>query len=80
MDLFVTLAVVLSFATLVTAHVALAAGLGARGPWWRAPLSFVVVPLAPYWGFQEKMRARAVLWAIALVAYVATLMVAHTMR
>ena len=73
MDLFVTSAVILSFAILVTVHVALAAGLGARGPWWRAPVSLVVVPLAPYWGFRERMRARAVLWTIALTVYLAAL-------
>jgi hypothetical protein len=78
MDLIVTAAVILSFATLVTVHVALAAGLGARGPWWRAPVSLVVVPLAPYWGFQQKMRARAVLWAVALIVYVAALVASRS--
>lgn len=71
MDLFVTSAMILSFATLVTAHVALAAGLAARGPWWRAPVAFVIAPLAPYWGYRERMRARAVTWGAALAVYVA---------
>jgi hypothetical protein len=78
MDLFVTLTIVLSFAALLTAHVALVAGLVARKPWWRAPLAFVVVPLAPYWGFRERMRARAAIWATALAIYAITLVVARS--
>jgi len=71
--------VVVSFATLVTAHVALAAGLAARPPWWHALLALVVPPLAPYWGFREKMRGRAAVWAAALVLYGAARLAAHTL-
>lgn len=78
MDLAVTLTVVLSFATFVTAHVALVAGLVARQPRWRAPLALVVVPLAAYWGFRERMRVRAAFWFAALIIYVAMLVVGHT--
>jgi hypothetical protein len=76
MDLVVTLAVVLSFATLLTAHVMLVAGLVARRPRWRGALALVVVPLAPYWGFRERMKARAVIWTAALVLYAIALVVA----
>jgi hypothetical protein len=77
MDLVITLTVILSFATLLTAHVTLVAGLIARRPRWRGPLALVVVPLAPYWGFRERMKARAVLWSAALAIYAIALVVAH---
>ena len=49
--------IVTSFATLVTVHVAIAAGFLTRGrPWWHAPFALVLLPLAPYWGFQDGMR------------------------
>jgi hypothetical protein len=64
---------VLAFATLVTAHVTLAAGLAARAPRWHAPVAFVLPPLAPWWGWRTRMRARAVLWLAAAAAYGALL-------
>jgi hypothetical protein len=78
-DVFVMVSIVVSFATLVTAHLALAAGLAARPPWWHALVALLVPPLAPYWGFREKMRARAVLWGAALVLYAAARAAAHAM-
>ena len=78
MDLFVTLTVILSFATLLTAHVTLVAGLVARRPRWRGALALVIVPLAPYWGFRERMKARAVVWTAALAIYAVALIVART--
>jgi hypothetical protein len=79
MDLLVTSAIVLSFATFVTAHIALAVGIGTRGPWWRGPTALVVVPLAPYWGFRAHMRTRAVLWTTALVIYAGALILSHAL-
>jgi hypothetical protein len=63
-------ALVGSFALLVTVHVALAAGLLLRSPRWRAPIAFLVPPLAPYWGMQEGMRVRTALWLSALGVYI----------
>jgi hypothetical protein len=60
---------VVSFATLVTAHVTIAFGLSRRAPWWRAPVAFVVVPLAPYWALRARMRVRAALWGVAALVY-----------
>jgi hypothetical protein len=77
MDLVVTLTVILSFATLLTAHLTLVAGLVARRPRWRGAIALVVVPLAPYWGFREQMKARAVVWAAALLIYGIALIVAQ---
>lgn len=64
---------VLAFATLVTVHVALAAGLAGRTPRWRAPVALVVPPLAPWWGWRTRMRARTVLWLAAAAVYLALL-------
>ena len=69
-DLVLVLAVVLAFAFLVTAHVAIAIGLLGREPRWRAPVAFAVPPLAPYWAWREHMRVRAGLWTAGLVLYV----------
>ncbi len=64
---------VLAFATLVTVHVTLAAGLGARAPRWRGAVALVVPPLAPWWGWRTRLRARTVLWIVAAAIYVALL-------
>jgi len=69
-DVAVLIALVVSFAVLVTAHVALAFALTLRVPRWRGPVSFLVPPLAPYWGMEVGMKRRAGLWVTALVVYV----------
>jgi hypothetical protein len=61
--------VVLSFATLVTAHVTLVFGLARRAPRWRAAVAAVVAPLAPFWGLQARMLVRAGLWIASALAY-----------
>jgi len=68
---------VLAFGSFWTVHVALAFGLGRLGPWWRGPLAFVVLPLAPYWGLQAGLRLRPVLWALSLACYAVSLAVAR---
>ena len=70
-DTIVMVSIVASFAALVTAHVALCAGLVTRDPWWRGAIAIAVPPLAPFWGFREKLRARAILWLVAALVYVA---------
>lgn len=70
-DLGSMVAVALTFALLVTAHAAILVSLALRSPRWRAALAFIVPPLAPYWGFEEKMRVRSSLWIAGLVLYVA---------
>ena len=69
-DLAKVICLLAAFALLVTVHVALAAGLGARQPRWRGPVAFLVPPLAPYWGYAAGMRRRAVLWLLGLGLYV----------
>jgi hypothetical protein len=62
-----------AFATLATMHVTLAVGLLRRSPWWRGPVALLVPPLAPWWGWQAKMRLRSTLWVLAAAIYLAAL-------
>ncbi len=75
-DAVVLTVLVLAFATLVTTHLALAAGLTRRHPRWRGPVALVVVPLAPWWGAHDRMLVRSVLWIAAAAVYVACLVLA----
>lgn len=76
-DLIVVGTLVIAFALFVTAHVAIAFGLFLKAPKWRAPVAFLVAPLAPYWAWREHMRVRAGLWATALILYVVATIVAR---
>ncbi len=67
---------VLAFASLVTAHLMLVAGLAARPPRWRALVALVVLPLAPLWGRRERMHVRVVAWTVSAALYVALLWLA----
>jgi hypothetical protein len=75
-DAAVMAALLVGFAGLVTAHFALVAGLVCKPPRWRAPVALVVVPLAPWWGWRERMRIRGVVWVAAAVTYGVALVLA----
>jgi len=68
-DSIVVSLLVVAFATLLTAHVTLVIGLLRRPPRWRAPVALIVAPLAPWWGWHARLRARAILWVAAALAY-----------
>jgi len=68
-DMIVVGALLVAFALMVTAHVAITIGLARRAPRWRAPVAFLVLPLAPYWAWRGQMKVRAGIWAGALVLY-----------
>jgi hypothetical protein len=68
-DDFLTVAVVLAFATLVTSHVTIVAGLVGLRPRKRALLALFVAPLAPYWALRTGMRIRAAVWVASALAY-----------
>ncbi|HVU04841.1 MAG TPA: hypothetical protein VHE30_23985 [Polyangiaceae bacterium] len=70
MDVFLLAALVVSFATLVAAHLSLSFGLAFRDPWWRGAVALVVPPFAPFFGFRERMFVRVALWAAGAVAWV----------
>lgn len=72
-DLALVIVLVVAFAALVTAHVTLALGLARRHPRWRALVAFFVVPLAPIWGWRERMRVRGVLWILSAAVYAVAL-------
>jgi len=68
-DEAVSTGLVVAFASLVTAHVMLVAGLAGRPPRWRALAGFVVFPLALLWARDERMHRRLVLWLASGAAY-----------
>jgi hypothetical protein len=69
-DLALTLAVIVAFAGLVTAHVTIAIGLLRRPERrWRAPLALVLPPLAPYFAVGARMWVRASIWVACLGGY-----------
>ena len=69
-DDLLTFALLVAFAILVTTHLTLVIGLASRPPRWRALVALVAAPLAPYWGRNAKMNARASLWVASAVAYI----------
>lgn len=75
-DEAVSAGLIVAFATLVTAHVALVAGLAGRPPRWRALAALVVFPLAPWWARGERMHRRLVLWVTSAVVYTVLLWLA----
>jgi hypothetical protein len=75
-DVIVIVLLVFGFATLVTAHVALAWRLTRKSrPRWRGVVAFFVPPLAPLWGFREGLRRNASIWCLALGVYVVALLI-----
>ncbi len=69
-DEAIVAALVAAFAALVTAHVLLVAELVRRRPRWRALVALVIAPLAPYWGYKERLRVLSVLWIVSALTYV----------
>lgn len=56
----------------LVAHVTLVIGLLRRDPWWRGAIALVVPPLAPFWGYEARLRGRVTLWVVTLVVYLVT--------
>ena len=75
-DGLVLAVLVVAFAALLTVHLALALGLARRPPRWRALVALLVAPLAPFWGWREKMRVRGALWVVAAGIYLVALRLA----
>jgi hypothetical protein len=61
--------IVVAFATLVTAHVAIVWSLAKLHPRWRALVAFVVPPLAPYWALRSGMVVRGGIWIGSVILY-----------
>ena len=56
----------------LVAHVTLVIGLLRRDPWWHGLVALLVPPLAPYWGYEAKLRGRVTLWVTTLAVYLAS--------
>lgn len=69
---------VLTFATLVSTHVSLAVGLMRRRPHWHGVAALLVFPLAPWWGWQARMRVRGGIWVVAAASYATGLILSLT--
>jgi hypothetical protein len=76
-DILVLGLFVVSFATLVTVHVAIAGLLILRArPRWRGVVALLIPPLAPIWAYREGFRRSAALWLITVVACASSLIAA----
>jgi hypothetical protein len=75
----VALALIGSFAALLTTHLAIVATLLRREPRWRGLVALLppVAPLAVYWALRERMYVRGTLWMLGLVVYVAALIAGY---
>lgn len=72
-----TIAVITTFAVLVTVHVATIFGLVKRRELLHAAGGLVFPPFAPYCAFVRGMRVRAVLWGVAASLYCVALLLAR---
>jgi hypothetical protein len=68
-DAALTIALVASFAVLVTVHVVTLFGLARRRHFAAALGSLVIPPLAPYCAFTQGMPARAIAWIASAALY-----------
>jgi hypothetical protein len=68
-DEWIAVALVIAFATLVTAQITIVAGLFARPPRWRALAAAIAPPLAPALGIRAGMPGRAGMWIASAVGY-----------
>ncbi|MBI4950442.1 MAG: hypothetical protein HY908_00265 [Myxococcales bacterium] len=78
-DALVMGGLLVSFATLVTLHVAIGARLVRRvRPWYRGLIAVVVPPLAPIWAYEQGWRRMTLSWVGAICLYALTLALAAT--
>jgi len=68
-DEWLWVALLVAFAAFCAVHVGLALRLVTRPPRLRGLLALGVLPLAPYWGWQQGFRRSAVAWVVALLVY-----------
>jgi len=75
-EIVLVASMLLAFALLATVHVSLVFSLAGRTPRWRALVGLVVPPLAPFWGWRERMRKRSLMWLSCAAVYVVSLTLA----
>jgi hypothetical protein len=73
------LALVVCFASWLTAHLSIVVGLFAESPRWRAACCLLppLAPLAFYWALRQGMYSRAALWGSSGLGYLALLYAAY---
>jgi predicted DNA-binding transcriptional regulator len=76
-DTAITASVVLAFATLVTAHVAILFGLVRRRHLAEGLGGFVLAPAAPWLALRRGMRAAPIAWLVSAAAYAVALVLAR---
>jgi hypothetical protein len=72
-DLLLIVLLSCAFGLHVVVHVTLVIALLRRRPWWRGLVALVLSPLAPFWGYEARLRARVALWIGTLIIYLASL-------
>ena len=70
-DVLLVIVVAAAFALMMTAQVAILAGMVRRKQWWRALSGLLMPPLSLYWAHREGMRVRGIVWLAASIVYVA---------
>ena len=76
-DVLLIATLTLSFATLVTVHLAICARLALRArPRWRGLVGLVVPPAAVLWAAREGWRASVLVWLGSVATYALALTVA----
>lgn len=76
-DGVVLVALLVSFATLVSVHLAIAVRMVWRvRPRYRGLVALIVVPLAPLWAYEQRWRRMSATWVTALGIYLVARVVA----
>ncbi|MCL2824193.1 MAG: hypothetical protein FWD57_09400 [Polyangiaceae bacterium] len=66
-----------SFATMMTAHASIVWGLLRHRSFAHAASGLVLPPLSAYWAWLEGMTTRTVIWLVAALIYIGSLVVAY---
>jgi len=72
-DLFLVFSVAATFALLVTAQLAILAGLVRRKLLWKALAGLLLPPLGAYWAWTEGMKTRATAFLFGAILYATAL-------
>jgi hypothetical protein len=72
-DTAITLVLLLTFAALVTVHVATVFSLAQKRHVTAAMVGLFVPPLAPFWAIRKGMKARGAAWIVLALLYATAL-------
>lgn len=74
----VTVALLGSFAALLTVHIAAVFGIAKKRAFGHAAGALVLPPLAPFFAFSRGMHVRAVMWCVFAAIYLVAFLMART--